>query len=212
LAAANSRGTSLGSEMTFRTAKDGAPPAPVLGKSEDVSPVSGIVFFVKNGRLVPLTEGRRLPNGTLIDAFHGSLKVITSAGKKGKTYTGTFGGALFKLTQDRSALTTLRLVEGKFGVPSYASCKAKGARDPLARTALSSRALQTLRSSARGRFRTKGRFAAGTVRGTRWTTKDRCDGTWIAVQLHAVLVTDFVKHITVLVHQGQHYLAHAPKH
>ncbi len=184
----------------------------MLGKSEDVSPVSGIVFFVKNGKLVPLTEGRRLPSGTVIDALHGSLKLVTSAGKKGKAYTGTFGGAVFRVTQDRSGLTTLTLVEGKFGVPSYASCKAKGASDPVAGAALSSRVLQTLRSSSRGRFRTRGRFAAGTVRGTRWTTKDRCDGTWIAVQLHSVLVTDFVKHITVLVHQGQHYLAHAPKH
>jgi hypothetical protein len=184
----------------------------VLGKSENIKPVSGRVFFVKNGKLVPLTEARRISSGTVIDAFHGTLTLITSAGKKGKTYTGTFGGAVFRVTEDRSALSTLTLVEGRFGVPSFASCKAKGARDPLARAALSSRVLQTLSSSARGRFRTKGRFAAGTVRGTRWTTKDRCDGTWIAVQLHAVLVTDFVKHITVLVHQGQHYLAHAPKH
>ncbi len=113
LVATNSRGTSTGSELTFTTRKDGAPPAPVLGKSEDVSPVSGIVFFVKNGKLVPLTEGRRLPNGTEIDAFHGSLKLMTSAGKKGKTYTGTFGGAVFRVTQDRSALSNAHAGRGQ---------------------------------------------------------------------------------------------------
>ena len=38
------------------------------------------------------------------------------------------------------------------------------------------------------------------------------DGTLIvAVQVHSVLVTDLVKHITVVVHAGQHYLAHAPQ-
>jgi hypothetical protein len=35
----------------------------------------------------------------------------------------------------------------------------------------------------------------------------------IAVQVHAVQVTDFVKHITLLVRAGHHYLAlaHPPK-
>ena len=120
---------------------------------------------------------------------------------------------MFKVTQAKSGpskgQTTLSLVEGGVkGAPSYASCKAKGAAD--AHAALSSRVLQTLRSRSSGRFRTRGRFAAGTVRGTKWTTSDRCDGTLIAVQHHSVLVTDLVRHKTVLVRAGHHYLAKAP--
>jgi hypothetical protein len=134
-------------------------------------------------------------------------------GKKPTKSTGTFGGAIFKFTQAKSGpnkgLTTFFLVEGAAkGTPSYASCKGKGAAD--LHTDLSRRALQTLRSRASGRFRTRGRYAAGTVRGTAWTTTDRCDGTLIAVQQHSVLVTDFVKHKTVLVPAGHHYLAKAP--
>jgi hypothetical protein len=72
--------------------------------------------------------------------------------------------------------------------------------------------LQTLRSRGSGRYRTRGRYGSGTVRGTAWTTTDRCDGTLIAVQQHSVLVTDFIKHITILVRAGHHYLARAPKH
>ncbi len=51
------------------------------------------------------------------------------------------------------------------------------------------------------------------MRGTQWSTTDRCDGTLVAVQIHAVEVTDLVKHITILVHAGHHYLAlaHPPK-
>ncbi len=51
------------------------------------------------------------------------------------------------------------------------------------------------------------------MRGTQWTTTDQCNGTLIAVQVHAVEVTDFVKHITILVGAGHHYLAlaHPPK-
>jgi hypothetical protein len=37
--------------------------------------------------------------------------------------------------------------------------------------------LRVLRSRARGRFRTIGRYTAGTVRGTEWQMIDRCDGT-----------------------------------
>jgi hypothetical protein len=119
-----------------------------------------------------------------------------------------FGGAIFKLTQAHGGLTTLALREGAFkGAPSYASCRAHRASDGHA--AVSSRVLQTLRSRATGRFRTRGRYAAGTVRGTRWTTADRCDGTLISVQQHSVLVTDLVKKITVLVKAGHHYLARA---
>ncbi|MGZ4331685.1 MAG: hypothetical protein ACXVXL_27240, partial [Solirubrobacteraceae bacterium] len=36
-----------------------------------------------------------------------------------------------------------------------------------------------LHASGHGKFRTKGRYAAATVRGTIWTTADRCDGTLV---------------------------------
>jgi hypothetical protein len=174
------------------------------------------VLIKINGKFVPLTGAEQIPSGAQIDARHGSLELITSTGRKGKTQHGTFGGAIFKLIQQRSGrdkgLVTLSLVEGAFkGAPTYASCRAGRATDPAGHAALSSRVLQSLRSRASGRFRTRGRYAAGTVRGTAWTTTDRCDGTLIAVQLHSVLVTDLVKHITVLVRAGHHYLARPRK-
>jgi hypothetical protein len=36
--------------------------------------------------------------------------------------------------------------------------------------------------SGKGQFRTKGRYAAATVRGTIWLTADRCDGTFVRVR------------------------------
>jgi hypothetical protein len=121
---------------------------------------------------------------------------------------------VFKVTQGRSGkdkgFTTLTLVYNAFkGGPTTKVCKAKKAGDN-AHIALSSRVLQTLRSKSSGRTRTRGRYAAGTVRGTRWTTTDRCDGTLIKVQQHSVQVTDLVKHKTVLVRAGHQYLARAP--
>jgi archaeosine-15-forming tRNA-guanine transglycosylase len=58
-----------------------------------------------------------------------------------------------------------------------------------------------------GRFRTHGRHSQATVRGTRWLTVDRCDGTLTKVTRGAVSVRDFVRHRTVLVRSGHSYLA-----
>jgi len=62
-------------------------------------------------------------------------------------------------------------------------------------------------SCGKGSFRTRGRNAAATVRGTRWGTQDRCDGTLVIVQRGRVSVRDLVRHRTVLVSAGHAYLA-----
>jgi hypothetical protein len=118
---------------------------------------------------------------------------------------------VFKLTQARNGLTTLRLLENAFkGGPSFAICKAHTAADPTA-TAASSRTLQLLKGSAHGKFQTRGRYSAATVRGTKWTIADRCDGTLTHVITDSVAVSDFVRHKTVILHAGQSYLAKARK-
>jgi hypothetical protein len=58
-----------------------------------------------------------------------------------------------------------------------------------------------------GRFRTHGRHSEATVRGTRWLTVDRCDGTLTRVTKGAVSVRDLVRHRTVLVRAGHSYIA-----
>jgi ferric-dicitrate binding protein FerR (iron transport regulator) len=60
-----------------------------------------------------------------------------------------------------------------------------------------------------GRFRTTGRFAAGTVRGTEWGVRDRCDGTLVVVTRGTVTVRDFRHHRSVVVQGGHAYLASA---
>jgi hypothetical protein len=217
LVASNSAGTAVGPDHVFRTPRAASPPPPAVGKNANFFP-AGTVFVQLNGKFVKLTQPRQLPSGTEVDARGGSLTLVTASGKKGQRYTGTFGGAVFRVTQAGAGtdkgLTTLSILEGAFkGAPSYASCKAtRAAGGSLqAHAALSARVLQTLRSNATGRFRTRGRYAAGTVRGTRWTTVDRCDGTLISVQLHSVAVNDLVKRITTVVKAGHSYLARAPK-
>jgi hypothetical protein len=225
LVAQNSDGTTFGPDVVFKTDKDGAPGPPIAGKTFNVS-ATGLVLIKLHGVFVPLTELRQIPNGTIINALHGTLTLITAGGtrhatlstdakkkkkaKKVKTQSGKFGGAVFKVTQSRSGLATISLVSNAFkGAPSFASCKAKKGRAVTA--AVSKKTLQLLHSSAHGKFRTKGKYAAATVRGTIWTIADRCDGTLTHAIKDTVTVSDFVRHKTIILHAGHSYLAKKKK-
>ena len=74
----------------------------------------------------------------------------------------------------------------------------------------SRRAIRRLRASAKGRFRTRGRYSAATVRGTTWSVTDRCDGTLTKVTKGKVAVRDFRRKKTIIVKAGKSYLARAP--
>jgi hypothetical protein len=227
LVASNSAGTSFGPDVAFTTLKAPPPSAPAVGKTFNLSPDSGVVLIQVNGQLIPLTELSQIPKNTLIDALGGTLKLITALPggggahdaaaakgkkpKKAKTQSGTFGGAIFKISQARNGLATLSMVEGAIpGGPSFGTCKAHKTGDPTA-TAAASKTLQLLHASAKGKFRTRGRYSAATVRGTKWTVADRCDGTLTHDIQHSVAVTDFVRHKTIILHAGQSYLAKAHK-
>jgi hypothetical protein len=210
LVASNATGTSVGPDQTFTTPPGPAPPPPVLGQSVNVKPVSGQVFVLVGTKLVPLTQGQQLPSGSILDTRAGSLQLTTASTKRHKRETGVFGGAIFKLTQAHNGLTNLSLAEGAFkGAPTFATCKAHKAGEA---SAAASKTLQLLHASAKGKFRTSGRYSAATVRGTKWTIADRCDGTLTRDVVHSVVVNDFVRHRTVVLHAGQSYLAKAPGH
>jgi len=216
--------------VTFTTGKLPPPGSPTLGKTFNISLVSGVVLVEVNGKFIPLTELTQIPKNTVINALHGTLSLTTAAlgppgardaaakGKKPKktpTQKGSFGGAVFKISQaTRGAgkgLVTLALVEGAGfkGAPTYATCTKHTAADPTASVA-SAKTLQLLHASAKGKFRTKGKYSAATVLGTKWTVADRCDGTLTHDITDSVSVTDFVHHKTVILHAGQSYLAKKP--
>ena len=193
-------------------------PAPMIGKTLNATSVKGKVLVrLPNGHgFVALTATRQLPVGTQVDARHGTIRLLAASSSAGKTQTGTFSGAVFRFAQSSKGrdkgLTTLSLLEGVVrGDPSYASCRARRSGGPsgLGATAarVNRRTLQLLHSSAKGRFKTRGRYAAATVRGTIWDTADRCDGTLVRVRRGTVTVSDLVRHKTVTVRAGRSYLA-----
>jgi hypothetical protein len=221
LVATNSAGTTFGPDVTFTTPKAPAPAPPTLGQSFTGQP-AGLVLIQVNGKFVPITQLTKIPNGAVINALKGTLTINTAASvsgprakSKAKTQSGSFGGAIFKVTQSKGGktkgLTNLSLIEGLKGGPSYASCKAKGKKASIA--AVSKRTLQLLHGKAHGKFRTTGKYSAATIRGTVWTVADRCDGTLTHAIKDVVTVTDFVRHKTIQLHPGHSYLAlaKAPK-
>ena len=67
--------------------------------------------------------------------------------------------------------------------------------------------VRRLWGDGKGRFRTKGRYGAATVRGTKWLTEDRCNGTLMRVRQGVVAMLDFARKKTVVVKKGKSYLA-----
>ena len=147
----------------------------MLSRTVVISVVSGRVSVGLRGAhsFSRLLATRAIPVGSTVDTVHGTVKLVTADTTRGKRQFGVFDHGAFVVTQDRSGLATLRLVGGRS--PS----KVCGSRH-RAHAALSTSVLRLLHGTAHGRFSTSGRYGAGVVRGTVWTTIDGCDGTRIS--------------------------------
>jgi sugar lactone lactonase YvrE len=148
----------------------------------------------------PLTAGT-VPYGSTVDVTKGSLVLETEAGTL-KVYGAGGVPAAFKLVRTKeknSTVVELRLVKGDFS-----ACPKRKTRSAQAAPAKPVRALW---GSGKGKFRTRGRYAAATVRGTKWLTTDRCDGTQVRVTQGTMAVSDLAKRKQVVVRAGKSYLA-----
>jgi hypothetical protein len=159
---------------------------------------------IKGRTFVPLTAARQLPVGSILDTRKGSLSLTAASTKAGEVFSGIFSAGVFQALQSRSGLTTLPL-KGS----SFRPCAARAGRRASA-ALLSRRVIRRLRSNASGRYRTRGRYSAATVRGTIWETIDRCDGTLTKVRRGVVVVRDNRKRRNITVRAGKSYLARAP--
>ena len=124
-----------------------------------------------------------MPVGSFLDTRRGTVELVSATGSGSKTQSGRFNAGLFQVLQSRAraqrGLTELRLKGSGFS-----RCRARGGAATAGAGAaqLSRRTIRRLRATAKGRFRTRGRHSAATVRGTVWITADRCDGTLTIVK------------------------------
>ena len=158
-----------------------------------------------------LTAARQIPVRSFLDTKKGTVRLVSATTTAGVTQAGKFGAGLFQVLQSgkRSArgLTELRL-KGS----SFRGCRLTSSRRASAAARRYRRVVRRkLRSDAKGKFRTRGRYSAATVRGTVWTTSDRCDGTLTTVRRGRVVVRDFRRKRNVLLRAGKRYLARAPR-
>lgn len=196
----NLRRLNVDSETTVDWGRQAAVPPPVVGVSVNVVPVSGVVRVRVRGtgRFVSLASLRSVPVGSELDVTRGRVRLTSAAGAR-RTQTGVFYQGRAVVTQARARLpvTTLQ-VTGPLVCPRRSSSSAGGTPRPRVRR---------LWGNATGRFRTRGRFSAATVRGTVWLTEDRCDGTLTRVRTGRVEVFDQVQRRRVQLRAGQSYLA-----
>ena len=154
----------------------------------------------------PFRSGR-IKYGSTIDVSRGTLTL--TAAKVGNILTHGNGvdAAQFKLNKIVQQVKRKRVLTAELALTggSFAACGTAGAR-----ASQNGKAVRTLWASGKGKFRTKGRFAAATVRGTKWATTDRCDGTLTSVTEGSVVVRDIPRKRNVVVSAGGSYLAKAP--
>jgi hypothetical protein len=235
--ATNGAGNAFGADQLLQTPADPPPPPPVLGKTANVSPVSGVVYIelppgatlasfspsalpseafaalTKGRAFIPLTEARQIPFGSTLDTSAGVVHITTAttASSKGKVQFGDFGAGLFKLLQQRKqqGLTELNIVDSH---PSRQLCATtgKGKKASIAARRPSSKVLGRLTANSHGHFTGRGQYSAATVRGTVWGVQNRCDGTLTRVVRGVLSVRDFRLRKTITLFTGQTYLAKAP--
>jgi uncharacterized delta-60 repeat protein len=175
-------------------------PRPLLSQQGVARPVRGIIRIRLPGtkKFVTITELTAIPNGTEIDARRGRVLLTVLHDASGRLDGARFYAGRFIFNQGRGAVpvTTLRLSGG-----SFAACgrKAKARRSLFAVASASAqkggkkKPVRKLWGDGRGKFRTRGRWGAATVRGTKWLTQDRCDGTRIKVVRGKVDADDLVR-------------------
>ena len=182
---------------------------PTAGQTVNVEPVEGAVG-TKCGNdeaFAKLQGAAQIPVGCTIDTRNGTVALTASKGSNGEIQTAYFWGGVFDVDQkagdNQDAVLTLagrlKCERRKAGMTSRVFKRGRrgGGRK--------------LWGSGKGNFQTVGNYGSASVRGTTWLVVDRCDNSTLAkVREGTVLVRDFVKKTTVVLREGEQYLAKAP--
>jgi hypothetical protein len=183
--------------------------APTLRRTAVVERVRGTVSVRPRGKkkFVRLTDPALVRLGSEIDTERGVARVTVATDAKGTLGPATVRGGRFVISQGAGAKPISQLALSR----KLSCAKPKKSR---ARAGLVASVSAKRRKSRRlwvntrtKRYRTKGRYATGTVRGTRWLTTDGCRSTRIQVSRGVVTVRDLVRKRNRAVRAGRSYTA-----
>jgi len=185
----------------------GGPGTPPPAGKENVQP-SGTVLIKVNGKFVPLGAFRQVPLGTELDTTKGSVKLTSPDGSTGTFYQGRFKllpGLDTPVPGKKSKRVIVIVLTGGNFKACPRTTAAASAKKPKPKP--KGKTVRHTWGNAKGSFRTKGRYAAATVRGTLWRTADFCNGTLVTVRRGKVDVFDQVLRRHFLIPAGRSYFA-----
>ena len=203
---------------------DGSRP-PVAFKTVNATVVSGEVFIKLPAGTARAAQAAKPPKGfvrlqgantipilSTLDTARGRVRLRSASDTRKHVQSGDFFRGRFVVRQIRKPRGKARRRSNKLitVLTLTGSSFSKACRPAKASTSARRRSRKRVRrlfGDGKGSFRTTGRNAAATVRGTRWSVQDRCDGTLVTVQRGRVSVRDLVRQRTVLVKTGHTYLA-----
>jgi hypothetical protein len=194
---------------TITIVNDDEPPPPEAGEVNVIPSGGGgqCVAVKDGGGCKPLEAGEQIPIEDVLYINPKTSRVIVQsiAGR------GSFYGGRFDVREVESAsgkpILIMRLVGGNLKQTCGAASRTTAGLNGEAKT----KPVRRLWGKGKGRFRTRGRYSSGTVRGTNWLTTDYCDGTETRVVNGIVSVFDFVTKKTILLKAKDTYFAKAGK-
>ena len=166
--------------------------APELGERVGVAGLGDAKVKARGGHeWTDLSDrGGTVPDDAVVDARKGAVAVSVAVDEQGTQQAALFTGAIFTVHQpDKPGGVTQLILHGG----NFSACDAPAAGAATAAAAKRrSPVVRRLWGTGHGRFRTRGRYAAATVRGTTWTVEDRCHSTVTKVLEGIVAVRDLV--------------------
>jgi uncharacterized repeat protein (TIGR01451 family) len=177
-------------------------PAPVYDRSVNLLPISGKVSFrlPNTTSYVPLLTITNVPARTEVNAVAGIAGVVSARTPANTPQTGKFTGGRFVVSYqppigpNKNAKNKQRPLVTQLRLSAPLRCPTR-----ISASSSQPQRVRSLWGNGKGNFATSGRYAAATVRGTEWFTKDTCRSTTIRVRRGRVDVYDFLhrKHVTV---------------
>jgi hypothetical protein len=175
----------------------------VFRESVTVKPTKGKVRVKLPGtnRYVDLESLDTIPFGASIDVRKGRVRLYAARNNRGGVQAASFYGGVFRVAQRGSVIELqLRGPKPRCGSGKASASTHQGSKKKKARK-------RRLWGSGKGRFRTRGKYSAATVRGTQWLVEDSCRSTTTRVKRGVVTVRDFKRKKTIKLRAGDRYVA-----
>jgi hypothetical protein len=185
---------------------------PVAGAQPTGCRAPGLVKTPGSTDFTPVQEGQPLPPGTQVDVSGESALTIQKPTGQTMTFFGVPDNvpSQFAITGAQNGgtgLIAIALTGGNFTAckgSTYRYLSGLVAKKPPPKKP---KPVRRLWGSGKGSYKTTGKYASATVRGTFWLVADYCNGTLITVRKGSVIVHDRVKNKNVIVKPGKPYFA-----